>query len=223
MCGRYTITINVDQIRTELGIIQMPDGYAPRFNVAPSQPVAVVLSAEERKASWLKWGLIPFWAKDASIASKLINARSETVTEKPAFKNAFLKRRCLLLADGFYEWKRGGGEKGRSQPFYIKRQDSKPFAFAGLWEHWRSPEGTEVHTCTILTCEANPLVKSVHDRMPVILDGDRMWAWLSEGNPKAHFQLLQPYNDQVLTMYPVSMMVNRPDLDRPDLISPIQI
>lgn len=221
MCGRYTITISADRARDDLGIVQMPEDYAPHYNVAPTQPVAVVLSPEERKAAWMKWGLIPFWAKDPGIASKLINARSETVAEKPAFKNAFLKRRCLILADGFYEWKRGGAEKGRSQPFYFKLEDGKPFAFAGLWEFWRSTQGDEVRTCTIITCEANLLVKTVHERMPVMLAGDSMWAWLSDASPADHLRLLKPFDPDQMAAYPVSLLVNRPDVDNPELIKPI--
>jgi putative SOS response-associated peptidase YedK len=202
----------------------MPDDFQPRYNVAPTQPVAVVANTGERKAEWMRWGLIPFWAKDASIGSRLINARSETIHEKPAFKNAFNKRRCLVLADGFYEWKKGAGPNGRSQPYYFKRADGKPFAFAGLWEFWRGPEGAqnaeEVRTCTIITTEANGLVKPVHERMPVMLSGDDLWAWLGEESLVALHALLRPYPEAEMVCHPVSAMVNRPDLDQPDLILP---
>src|SRR5512146_1357088 len=151
MCGRYTITINPETVQQDLGVVAMPDDYTPRYNVAPTQPVAVVADAASRKAEWMRWGLIPSWAKDPEIGSRLINARSETLTEKPSFKNAFNKRRCLVLADGFYEWKKGAGPGGRSQPYYFRREDGKPFAFAGLWEFWRSPEGEEIRSCTIIT------------------------------------------------------------------------
>jgi putative SOS response-associated peptidase YedK len=223
MCGRYTITISADSAREDLGIVQMPEDYQPRHNVAPTQAVAVVTNGAERKAQWMNWGLIPFWAKDPTIGSKLINARSETVSEKPAFKNAFNKRRCLVLADGFYEWKKGAGPKGRSQPYYFRRDDAKPFAFAGLWEFWRSPNGGEVRTCTIITCAANELVQPVHERMPVMLSGEKMWAWLADDQNTNLQSLLQPYPAEQMSAYPVSSMVNRAELDTPDLIMPVAV
>jgi putative SOS response-associated peptidase YedK len=223
MCGRYTITIDADTARKDMGIVEMPADYRPRYNVAPTQPVAVVADADQRKASWMRWGLIPFWAKDPSIGSRMINARSETLIEKPSFKNAFAKRRCLILADGFYEWQKGAGPKGRSQPFYFRRDDGRPFAFAGLWEFWRSPEGEEVHSCTIITCEANGLVKPVHERMPVMLSGDDLWAWLSADQQSDLLALLRPYPAEKMTAVPVSSMVNRPELDIPDLILPVAV
>jgi putative SOS response-associated peptidase YedK len=171
----------------------------------------------------MRWGLIPFWAKDPSIGSRMINARAETLTEKPAFKNAFNKRRCLILADGFYEWKKGAGPKGRSQPYLFKRADGKPFAFAGLWEFWRSPEGEEIRSCTIITTEANGLVQSVHERMPVMLNGDTGWQWIEEGQGGDLLNLLRPYPADAMTAYPVSAMVNRPELDIPDLVMPVAL
>lgn len=221
MCGRYTITISADRAREDLGIVQMPEDYQPRWNVAPTQPVAVVTNPVERAAEWMRWGLIPFWAKDPAIGSNLINARSETVSEKPAFKQAFLKRRCLILADGFYEWKKGAGPGGRSQPYYFHRKDEKAFAFAGLWEFWRSPEGSEVHSCTIITCAANELVKPVHERMPVMLSGDSLWTWLSGGSPQETQSMLKPYPAEQMAVFPVTGLVNRPGLDAPDLIVPL--
>lgn len=220
MCGRYTITINADTAREDLGLASMPDDFQPRYNVAPSQPVAVVANTGERKAEWMRWGLIPFWAKDPAIGNRLINARSETVMEKPAFKNAFNKRRCLVLADGFYEWQKGAGPKGRSQPYLFKRADGKAFAFAGLWEFWRSPEGAELRTCTIITTEANGVVRPVHERMPVMLSGDALWGWLEDDQPDFLMSLLKPYPEEELVAHPVSPMVNRPELDIPDLVVP---
>lgn len=221
MCGRYTITLEAGAALAELGLAQMPEGYQPRFNVAPTQPVAVLADANERKAEWMRWGLIPSWAKDASIGSRLINARSETLIEKPSFRSAFAKSRCLVLADGFYEWQKGGAVGGRSQPYYFKRADGKPFAFAGLWEFWRSPEGEPIRSCTIITTEANGLVKPVHERMPVMLSGEPLWAWL-EDQPQAYLlSLLRPYPAEEMAAFPVSAMVNRPELDTPDLILPL--
>ncbi len=234
MCGRYTITIPANAAREDLGLTEMPEGYEPRYNVAPTQHVAVVANNGERKAEWMHWGLIPYWAKDASIASRLINARSETFTEKPAFKNALNKRRCLVLADGFYEWKKGAGPGGKSQPYYFKRADGKAFAFAGLWEFWRgpsgAPDGEEIRSCTIITTEANGLVKPVHERMPVMLSGDDLWTWLGEdlgdaAGPEelqaALLPLLRPYPEDAMVGYPVSTLVNRPGLDIPDLVAQV--
>jgi putative SOS response-associated peptidase YedK len=199
----------------------MPQDYTPRFNVAPTQPVAVLADAESKKAEWMRWGLIPSWAKDESIGSRLINARSETLLEKPSFRNAFNKRRCLVLADGFYEWQKGAGAKGRSQPYYFKRADGKPFAFAGLWEFWKSPEGEPVRSCTIITCAANACVAPVHERMPVMLSDQALWDWLDNVPAEKLTGLLKPYPPEAMTRYPVAALVNRPELDMPDLIQPV--
>lgn len=223
MCGRYTITIDAEKARDDLGIVQMPADYTPRFNVAPTQPIAVVADANTRAAEWMRWGLIPSWAKDPSIGSKLINARSETITEKPSFRAAFAKRRCLILADGFYEWQKGAGTKGRSQPYYFRREDGKPFAFAGLWEFWKSPEGEPVRSATIITTAANDLVKPVHERMPVMLSGDALWAWLEGASESELLALLKPYPPEQMMRFPVSPLVNRPEYDRPDLIAQVQL
>jgi putative SOS response-associated peptidase YedK len=223
MCGRFTITINPDTLQMDLGLAELPADYHARYNVAPTQPVAVVADAAGRKAEWMRWGLIPSWAKDPTIGSRLINARSETLNEKPAFKNAFNKRRCLVLADGFYEWQKGAGPKGRSQPYLFKLADGKPFAFAGLWEFWRAPEGEEVRTCTIITTSANDLVKPVHERMPVMLSGDDLWTWLSGDKPNDLLALLKPYPAEAMQRYPVSAQVNRPEVDTPDLVMPVAV
>lgn len=223
MCGRYTITINADTVREDLGIAQMPVDYHERYNVAPTQPVAVVADGESRKAEWMRWGLIPFWAKDPSIGSRLINARAETLNEKPAFKNALAKRRCLVLADGFYEWQKGAGAKGRAQPFLFKLENDKPFAFAGLWEFWKTPDGETLNTCTIITTNANELVKPVHERMPVMLSGDAMWAWLAQESTQDHLALLKPYDADAMKAYPVSTQVNRTELDVPELVQPVRV
>jgi len=223
MCGRYTITLQADKVQLELGIVSMPEDFSPRYNVAPSQPIAAVADSKERKAVWMRWGLIPFWAKDPSIGSRMINARAETLTEKPAFRNAFNKRRCLILADGFYEWQKGAGPRGRSQPYLFKREDGKPFAFAGLWETWKPSDGEEVVSCTIITCPANDCVAPVHDRMPVILSGDGLWDWMDLDEPEALMGLLKPYPSNKMVRFPVSTMVNKPDLDIPNLIEPVAV
>jgi putative SOS response-associated peptidase YedK len=223
MCGRYTITIDAERVREDLGIVQMPADFTPRFNVAPTQPIAVVADANTRAAEWMRWGLIPSWAKDPTIGSKLINARAETVNEKPSFRAAFAKRRCLILADGFYEWQKGAGTKGRSQPYYFRREDGKPFAFAGLWEFWKSPEGEPIRSATIITTAANDLVRPVHERMPVMLSGDALWGWLEGASESELMALLKPYPPEQMMRFPVSPLVNRPEYDRPDLIAQVQL
>jgi putative SOS response-associated peptidase YedK len=223
MCGRFTITISADTAQQELGIVEMPDNYQANYNAAPSQKIAVVADPVQRKAEWMRWGLIPSWAKDPTIGNRLINARAETLVEKPSFRNAYNKRRCLILADGFYEWQKGGGPGGRSQPFYFRREDGKPFAFAGLWEFWRSPEGDGIRTTTIITCAANECVKPVHDRMPVMLSGDALWDWLELDQPIALQGLLRPYPADQMTRFPVSTLVNKPEINSPELVEPVMM
>ena len=193
---------------------------SPRYNIAPTQPIPVVLETIEDKTRQFKllhWGLIPSWAKDAKMGAKLINARAETVTEKPAFRSAFKKRRCLVLADGFYEWQQQNGKK---QPFYFRLQDGQPFAFAGLWEHWEGAEGEAIESCTILTTEANDLLQPIHDRMPVILDAKDYDRWLDPTvqKPDDLKSLLKPYRSQEMTLYPVSAKVNNPKYESPNCI-----
>ncbi len=221
MCGRFTITLEAADLEQDLGVAEMPVDWQPRYNVAPTQPVAAVLDATSRRAEWLRWGLIPTWAKDPAIGSRLINARSETITEKPSFRSAFSRRRCLILADGFYEWKRQPDQKGPSQPFYFHRADRKPFAFAGLWETWKPPEGEVIRSCTIITCEANEVVSPIHDRMPVILSGGQMWQWLEPGTPETLTGFLKPYPAQWMATYPISRAVNDANRESPELTKSI--
>jgi putative SOS response-associated peptidase YedK len=201
----------------------MPDGlrevYQPRFNIAPTQPVAVVANDGKHQLDFFVWGLIPFWAKDPGIGSRMINARAETLQEKPAFRNAFRRRRCLILADGFYEWRKDAGGK---TPMYLRLANGKPFAFAGLWEAWNSPEGTEVLSCTIITTEPNELVATIHNRMPVILPEEAYSQWLQswEMDPGSLVQLLKPHPSQAMQAYAVSPLVNNPSNDLPEAIAP---
>ncbi len=213
MCGRFTIMLDASEAKEAFDLQAVPADWKPRFNVAPSQPVAVVVSADERKAEWMRWGLIPSWAKDASIGSRLINARSETVMEKPSFRAAFSKRRCLILADGFYEWKR---EDGRgATPFLFQRVEAKPFALAGLWEVWRSPEGEDVRSCTILTTAANGVVTPVHERMPVMMRPENGWKWLREKDPMVLRSMLVKFPEEDMKRVMVSRIVNDPANDAP--------
>lgn len=219
MCGRFTLSQSAEAIASVFQLNQVPT-LEPRYNIAPTQPVATVLqtSAHERQFQLLRWGLIPAWAKDATMGSRLINARAETVAEKPSFRSAFRHRRCLVIADGFYEWRRQDGKK---QPFYFRMKNQQPFAFAGLWEHWQDPKGEAIDSCTILTTEANELLQQIHERMPVILNPKDYDLWLDPTVQKLEQlqQLLQPYSSTAMTSYPVSTKVNKPTNDTPELIN----
>ncbi|MBX0330431.1 SOS response-associated peptidase [Oscillochloris sp. ZM17-4] len=220
MCGRYTLRASGGQVAEQFGLADAPQ-LAPRYNIAPTQLVPVVRAgAEGRELALLRWGLVPFWAKDLAIGAKMINARSETVAEKPAFRAALRQRRCLILADGFYEWQATPGGK---QPFYFRVGDGAPFAMAGLWESWRGPDDATVQTCTILTTRANPLLAPLHDRMPVILPPDEYRLWLDpslrEAGPLEH--LFDPFPAEDMDAYPVGKDVNRVANDSAALIAPL--
>lgn len=218
MCGRYSFTQVVETIADKFQVTEVPP-ISPRYNVAPTQEVTTVLLNSEtskRQIKMLRWGLIPSWAKDTKMGAKLINARGETVTEKPSFRAAFKKRRCLILADGFYEWRT---EEGKKQPFYFRLENGEPFAFAGLWEHWEKGEGEPIETCTIITTEANELMRPIHDRMPVIISSQNYEQWLDPEKGKT--ELLQPYPAEQMTVYPVSTQVNNSKIDRAECIQPI--
>ncbi len=220
MCGRYTLSQQPETLAQTFALNTVPE-LEPRYNIAPTQKVAVVLQTtdtDSRQLQRLRWGLIPSWAKDLSIGAKLINARSETVAEKPSFRSAFKHRRCLIVADGFYEWQR---QERKKQPFYFRLQDGQPFAFAGLWERWKSPEGEEITSCTILTTQANELLQPIHDRMPVILQPSYYNLWLDPHSPSPEplQQILNPYPTDAMTAYPVSTLVNSTANERPECIN----
>jgi putative SOS response-associated peptidase YedK len=203
MCGRFTLGATAADLARQFDLPTVPD-WTPRYNVAPSQTVAAVIQHQEtgnREFQGLRWGLVPSWAKDPAIGNRMINARSETAATKPAFRKALRERRCLILADGFYEWKREGARK---QPYYLTLRDGQPFAFAGLWDRWHPPEGASRETCAILTTAANDLVRSVHDRMPVILPPEAYDGWLDTTVRDAdHVQaLLTPYPAEAMSTYP---------------------
>ena len=224
MCGRFTLILDPDELREELELGEMPPDLTPRYNIAPTQPVAVATDPLSRDVRLFRWGLIPSWAKDAAIGARLINARSETLAGKPAFRRPFARQRCLILATGFYEWQRrdGGSPKG-AQPYYFRLKDGKPFAFAGLWDVWRPRPEEEVRSATIITCPANEVVAPVHDRMPAILTGDALWAWLDVSAAPSHLQeLLRPLPADLMEAYPVSSKVNSPANDDPGCIRPLQ-
>jgi len=220
MCGRYSLTTPEESLVAlfDAGPIA---GYRPRYNVAPSQEVAAVRLVDGRRAwAWLRWGLIPSWAKDPAIGNRMINARAETVAEKPSFRAAFKARRCLIAASGFYEWRRSNGAK---QPYDIGLIDGGPFAFAGLWERWRGADGEAVETCTILTTDAAPAIAHIHPRMPVILDAAHFDVWLETAPESVEMlqALLAPYPGGRLRARPVSRRVNDPRNDDPDCLAEI--
>jgi putative SOS response-associated peptidase YedK len=223
MCGRFTLRTPMKDVvklfDLALGADDGALGQPARFNIAPSQRVAAVrFDAEQngRALAWLQWGLVPPWADDPSIGNQMINARAESVATKPAFREALRRRRCLVPADGFYEWKRQDGSK---QPYYVRLKTERPFAFAGLWEHWRRGH-LAIESCTIITTDANELVRPLHDRMPVIIDVQDFQQWLDPDvqDPKIVQPLLATYPADKMTAYPVSRMVNRPGFDAPECI-----
>ena len=223
MCGRFTLTLDPDELQEAFDLSAPPAGLAPRYNIAPSQPVAVVANTEARKLELFQWGLIPSWAKDAKIGYKMINARSETLAEKPSFRAALKKRRCLVLADGFYEWKREGASRAKT-PMYIQLKGGQPFAFAGLWETWKSPDNKLIKSCTIITTEPNALMKDIHDRMPVILPPKAYDLWLSpEELPSEKLPpLFKPFAASQMRAYAVSPLVNNPRFDSPECVIPVK-
>lgn len=221
MCGRYTLTAPKDSIADAFDLSSLPELH-PRYNIAPTQEVAVVRRGPngEREMALLHWGLIPFWAKDPSIGNRMINARAETVAEKPSFRNAYKKRRCLVVADGFYEWKKEAS--GPKQPFYVRLKEGEVFAFAGLWEKWDKEEEA-IESCTLLTTSPNTLMAEFHHRMPVILHPDDYDTWLDpelKGGERLE-GLLQPYEPEAMEAYPVSRMVNSPANDAPGCIESV--
>lgn len=213
MCGRFTQTHSAAELAALFDLTETPDWH-PRYNIAPTQSIPAIVEPHHLKL--LRWGLIPSWSKDPAIGNKLINARAETVSEKPSFRDAFNRRRCLIVADGYYEWKKEGKKK---QPFYFQLENHEPFAFAGLWERWNSPDGDPVETCTIITTDANPLAAMVHDRMPVILSQENYDRWLDPTFKDAR-SLLHPYPD-TMQAYPVPLSVNSPAHDAPDCLTRI--
>ena len=219
MCGRFTVTSPADILIEEFGLSRISAAFSPSFNIAPTQLAPVVTHFRDRELELFQWGLVPSWSRDRKIGSSLINARCESVRTKPTFKEAFARRRCLVLADGFYEWKK---EVGRKIPMYIRRQCRRPFAFAGLWEGWHAPDGEVVRTCTVLTTEPNDVMADIHDRMPVILPPDARDVWLNPDvtNWDTLRPLMTPYTHGDLEAYSVSPLVNSPANDCADCIAP---
>ncbi len=222
MCGRFTLTAEINTLQESFPWLNIPPEITPRYNIAPTQPVAVVPNDGKNRLDFYNWGLLPGWAKDPAMGSRMINARSETLAEKPAFRSAFRRRRCLVLADGFFEWQKQAGSKAKI-PTYIRLSSEKPFAFAGLWEQWNSIDGSTILSCTIITTEPNEMMKGIHNRMPVILPEDAYQSWLdpAEKQPDQLSALLQPYPAELMAAYPVSTLVNNPRNDLPQCVAPL--
>jgi putative SOS response-associated peptidase YedK len=220
MCGRFVLAIDPAELRAAFPWLHVSDEVKPRYNIAPTQPVAVVANDGLNKLDYYLWGLIPSWAKDPEIGNRLINARAETLAEKPAFRAAFRRRRCLILANGFYEWQKNPDGKTKT-PMYIHLASGTPFAFAGLWELWTSPDGSEVRSCTIITTQPNALMAPIHNRMPVILPAEAHSTWLdpTDRRPEDLNTLLKPYPAAEMIAYQVSRLVNSPNNDTPECIA----
>ncbi|MGC1376361.1 MAG: SOS response-associated peptidase [Anaerolineales bacterium] len=230
MCGRFTLTADPAELQEAFPQFSFPNEGRPRFNIAPSQPVLVLPNdgtptlaggARGNRADYFLWGLIPSWSKDPTMGARLINARAETLGEKPSFRGSYKYHRCLVFADGFYEWKPEPGTKAKT-PHFIRLTSGLPFAFAGLWDEWHSPDGSQIKSCTIITTAPNELMSKLHDRMPVILPPDAFAQWLDPAPrpPSALQNLLVPYPSAAMTAYPVSTLVNSPANDRAECVVP---
>ncbi|MFS1518574.1 SOS response-associated peptidase [Bacillus sp. SCS-151] len=223
MCGRFTLFTDFDQIIDRFGIEAAfsEDEYRFNYNVAPSHSVVSVINdGEKNRLGYLRWGLIPHWAKDMKIGYKMINARGETIAEKPSFRNAYKKKRCLVIADSFYEWKK---TQDRKIPMRIKLKSNEPFGMAGLWESWKSPEGKTIYSCTVITTEPNDLMSTIHDRMPVILKPDDEKVWLDPTINDTNYlqQFIKPFDQEQMEAFEVSSDVNSPKNNSPNLIQKV--
>ena len=221
MCGRYSLVMDLSVLAQRFEFDDAGLAAEPAYNIAPTQQALTVREGEDgREAAFMRWGLIPSWAKDSSIGARMINARAETLAEKPAFRTALRRRRCLVLADGFYEWQRVAGSKVK-RPMRIVLKTGEPFAFAGLWEEWRNPEGIPIQSCTIITTSPNALLAPIHDRMPVILsrDAEPLWLDASVGDPGLLANVLRPYSADAMDAYEVSPLVNSAANDTPEVLA----
>lgn len=220
MCGRFTLHHSTEEVAQRFAVQKVLFEIPPRYNIAPTQPVATVRENGSRTLEAVRWGLVPFWAKDPQIGIRLMNARAETLAEKPAFRYALARRRCLIPADGFYEWRPQG--KGR-QPIHVRRRDAGLFAFAGLWEEWKPPDGPPLRTGVIITVPPNDLMAPIHHRMPAILTREQEALWLDASikNVAEILSLLRPYPAEEMEAYPVSKRVNAPTVDDLLCIEPL--
>jgi len=225
MCGRYRLSRRKQVIEEYFDTVSGDEEWAPRYNIAPTQPVPVIRQNPKepvRELSPVRWGLIPSWAKDSSAAARMINARSETAATKPAFRDALKSRRCLVPADGFYEWQRSGKTK---QPYCFEVNDGELFAFAGIWDRWKDASGNAVETCSILTTTPNAVTAPIHDRMPVILDPDGYDLWLDPGTKdvSAASELLKPYDARLMRCHPISARINHTVNDDEECSAPVEL
>ena len=220
MCGRYSLIADIGELQERFDFDGSELTHAPRYNIAPTQMALAVTNGGRRRGSYMRWGLIPSWAKSASVGSRMINARAEMVAERPSFRTALQRRRCLVLADGFYEWKGKGSGK---RPMRIVMASGEPFAFAGLWDAWRDPKGEVLRSCTIITTSANELLSPIHDRMPVILPRELESLWLNHDiqDPAALDGILRPYPAEAMEVHEVSSLVNSPANDGPEMVVPV--
>ena len=220
MCGRFTLISSVSDLQLKFGFAMEPSDVRPRYNVAPTQQVLTVVNDGERRGELMRWGLVPSWAKDVKIGNRMINAVSETAATKPAFRSAFRRRRCLVLADGFFEWRKEGKQR---IPLYFSQKSGEPMAFAGLWENWKSPDEDWIRSCTILTTAANSFIEPVHNRMPVILSAETVPLWLdplTESTENLQ-PLLLPAPSELLDVREVSPTVNNVRNDNPTCIDAV--
>lgn len=218
MCGRFQLSVKGRHISERFNVEVFDEFYKPNYNCAPSQKLPVITNQEPDKLSFFKWGLIPFWSKDPKIGYKLINTRSESITEKPSFKNAFKKRRCLIPANGFYEWRKDENKT----PFRIFLKSEEIFSMAGIWETWKDGKGRPVHTFSIITTSPNSLMKKIHNRMPVILSPDSEKIWLHSKDESELQNLLRPFDENEMATYPVSKKVNSPANNDNSIILPVE-
>ncbi len=217
MCGRFSISTPTEILKVRFNVPRAKD-LKPNYNAAPTQNLPVILNSEPTTINLCRWGLIPFWAKEERIGNGMINARAETLLQKPSFRTPFKKQRCLVLADGFYEWKR---TSDRKIPHRISMRDHEPFAFAGIWEVWKTPDGEDVKTFSIITTEPNELMKPLHHRMPVIMKQENEEKWLQEIDISEAQKMLEPYPFEDLEAYPISTLVNNPRNNSEDIIKPL--
>jgi len=222
MCGRFSLNVDPTELQTLIPDLIVDQDVIERYNIAPSQGVATVLNEPVKKLNYIQWGLIPHWAKDPKIGNKMINARGETVHEKPSFRSSFKSKRCLILADGFYEWKTLPGGNGKL-PVYFRLSDAKPFAFAGIWDSWNGGNSEPLRTCCIITTSANELISTAHHCMPVILPPSSYDLWLQPGvaDIEELKGVLKQYPSEKMVMYPVSTKVNNVRNDESDLVLPL--
>ena len=221
MCGRFVRKCSLDEIKDEFDVFEIQWAWEPSYNVAPGQDIAGIINDGKNVLTTFRWGLIPWWAKEESIGYKMINARAETVAQKRSFSRAFKKQRCLVVADGFYEWRKLADGK-RKVPMYVHLHEDRPFGFAGLYENWKGKDGTVLQTCTIITTQPNELMIPIHNRMPVIIAREQRKVWLDKeiDDPGILMPMLSPYAAKDMDAYEVSKKVNSPSYNEPDCIRP---